>query len=117
MRGGPRKGAGRKKGSLNRKGIPTAKTKAEVREAVAASGETPMDYMLRVMRDPTITHERRDRMAGQVAPYVHAKLANVQVTGKDGGPIEYTDARDKLAHLLDRQSAASVADPNSRTTH
>ena len=43
-RGGKRPGAGRKPGTPNR-------ITAELQAAVAASGETPLDYMLRVMRD------------------------------------------------------------------
>lgn len=79
-RGGARSGAGRRKGSPN-------KRTAELQEAVAASGETPLDYMLRVMRDQTFDYARRDDMAKAAAPYVHAKLAAVEHTGKDGGPL------------------------------
>lgn len=81
MRGGKREGAGRKKGAL------TERTRA-IAEGAAAQGETPLEYMLRVLRDPTVEHERRDDMAKAAAPYVHAKLASVAHTGKDGGPIE-----------------------------
>lgn len=92
MLGGKRPGAGRKKGTPN-------KSNAERMAAIAATGETPMEYMLRVMRDPQVEHERRDRMAGQVAPYVHAKLASIEHAGPDGGAIivqvvkfaDYTD--------------------------
>jgi len=72
-RGGIRSGAGRKPGTPNR-------VTAELQAAVAASGETPLDYMLRVMRDPTMEHPRRDEMAKAAAPYVHSKLAAVDAT-------------------------------------
>ena len=72
-RGGARRGAGRKPGTPNR-------VTAELQAAVAASGETPLDYMLRVMRDPTMEHPRRDEMAKAAAPYVHSKLAAVDAT-------------------------------------
>lgn len=78
--GGKREGAGRRPGTPN-------KATAELQAEVAATGETPLDYMLRVMRDPTVEHDRRDRMAGQAAPYIHAKLASVDLSGKDGGPL------------------------------
>jgi hypothetical protein len=65
-RGGPRPGGGRPKGARNKK------TK-EVIAAVEASGETPMQYMLRVMRDPLSDEKRRDHMAVSVAPYIHPK--------------------------------------------
>ena len=80
MRGGKREGAGRKVGIRNKL---TAQRQAEI----AASGETPLDYMLRVMRDGSADSSRRDDMAKASAPYVHPKLAAVEHTGKDGGPI------------------------------
>jgi hypothetical protein len=67
-RGGKRAGAGRPKGSQNRK-------TAEFRAEIAASGELPLDYMLRVMRDPTTEPPRRDAMAKAAAPFVHRPLA------------------------------------------
>lgn len=54
--------------------------------AIEASGETPMDYMLRVMRDPRTEHERRDRLAGMVAPYVHPRLTSIG--GTPDQPVE-----------------------------
>jgi hypothetical protein len=62
---------GRPKGSLNKK-------TAEKIAAVEASGETPLDYMLRVMRDPTQDHARRDDMAKSAAGYIHARLASTE---------------------------------------
>ncbi|WP_461357613.1 hypothetical protein [Bradyrhizobium ottawaense] len=44
--------------------------------------------MLRVMRDPSVGDDRRDKMAIAAAPYVHPKLANVEHAGQDGGPIK-----------------------------
>ena len=72
-RGGKRRGAGRKPGTPNR-------VTAELQAAIAASGETPLDYMLRVMRDEGEEPSRRDDMAKAAAPYVHAKLAAVDTT-------------------------------------
>lgn len=79
-RGGSRPGAGRKAGSPN-------KATQERQAEVAASGTTPLDYMLQVMRDETAEANRRDDMAKAAAPYVHPKLAAVEHTGKDGGDI------------------------------
>lgn len=62
---------GRPKGSLNKK---TAEKLAEI----ASTGELPLDYMLRVMRDPEQEHSRRDEMAKAAAPFVHAKLSNIE---------------------------------------
>ena len=66
-RGGARPGAGRKKGSLNR-------ATAEARAAAAETGELPLQYMLRIMRDPNASNTRRDEMARTAAPYLHQKL-------------------------------------------
>ena len=66
-RGGVRPGAGRKKGSLNR-------ATAAARAAAAKTGEMPLEYMLRIMRDPKASNTRRDEMARTAAPYLHPKL-------------------------------------------
>jgi hypothetical protein len=71
------KTGGRQKGSRN-------KAPAELRAEIAASGETPLDYMLRVMRAANTAPNRRDDMAKAAAPYVHAKLASVEHGNKDG---------------------------------
>ena len=86
-RGGPRQGAGRRSGSPNR-------ITAEYREAVAKSGLLPLDYMLSVLRDENATEESRRWAASQAAPYLHPKLAAIEHTGKDGGPIETTTQTD-----------------------
>ena len=90
-KGGRREGAGRKKGSPNKK---TAETIAKVE----LTGITPLDYMLNAMRRPyprgasvaqkIAIDELRFEAAKAAAPYVHSKLATVQHTGKDGGPMK-----------------------------
>jgi hypothetical protein len=77
---GERRG-GRQKGTPN-------KFPAEVQAAIAATGETPRDYMLRVMRDPQVEYARRDEMAKAVAPYVHPKLASVEHGSDDKKPVQ-----------------------------
>jgi hypothetical protein len=71
-KGGARSGAGRKPGAPNKK------TK-EVQAAVAASGVTPLDYMLALMRDITAEPAARLDAAKSAAPYVHAKLASIEL--------------------------------------
>ena len=72
--------AGKKTGG-RQKGTPNRATALKAEE-IAATGETPLDYMLRVMRDPSIEHCRRDDMAKACAPYVHPKLAATELIGK-----------------------------------
>lgn len=83
--GGKRSGAGRKPGSVTRKTRETA-------EKAHAEGITPLEVMLSAMRK-AYEEDRLDAAFGyakDAAPYMHAKLANVQaeVSGKDGGPLQ-----------------------------
>jgi hypothetical protein len=79
IKGGKREGAGRKAG------VPNKRT-AEIQKAVEESGQTPLDYMLSVMRDAEQDEFRRLQAANMAAPYVHAKLSSVDATlsGKNG---------------------------------
>jgi hypothetical protein len=61
------KTGGRTAGTLNKR------TEAMLDE-IASTGETPLHYMLRVMRDPEAPAVRRDAMAIAAAPYVQAAL-------------------------------------------
>lgn len=89
-KGGSRPGSGRKAG------VPNKRTQ-EVQAAVEASGITPLEYMLSVMRseapdtdDPVVLMrhiEARMDAAKAAAPYVHAKLASIEHTGEGGGAI------------------------------
>lgn len=82
-RGGARPGSGRKVGQINR-------MTAEAREEARKTGEMPLDYMLRVMRDPKANAKRRDAMANACAPYLHPKLSAVQVSGDPHGiPVQF----------------------------
>jgi hypothetical protein len=49
----------------------------------AKNGMSPLEYMLSIMRDPTATEARRDRMAMAAAPYCHAKLFGAGPGKKD----------------------------------
>jgi hypothetical protein len=69
---------GRPRGARNKR------TRA-VLEAAEAGGELPLDYMLRVMRDSKVPHDRRDDMAKSAAPYLHPKLSAVDQRLNAGG--------------------------------
>ena len=75
--GGKRQGAGRPKGAV-------AKVTAQARKKALESGISPLDYMLKVMRNSNADPKRRDDMAKAAAPFVHAKLASVQHGGAIG---------------------------------
>ena len=71
--GGARPGAGRKVGSA------TKKTR-ELADKVIASGMTPLEFMLSVMRDEGAERAERLDMAKAAAPYIHPRLSNVEAT-------------------------------------
>ena len=91
--GGKREGAGRKKGMLQVKEVLTPDERLTIRQTIDAAkltGELPLEYMLRVMRDETADEKRRDAMAMAAGPFVHARLASVAVKGDAEHPIAYT---------------------------
>lgn len=79
-RGGTRTGAGRPKG------VPNKTTQAQ-RDAVLNSGLTPLEYMISVLRDETAEREVRMDAAKAAAPYVHPKLANIDLKAEHSGDV------------------------------
>lgn len=86
-----RSGAGRPKGSK------LATRTRKIAEHLAAEGMTPLEYLLRVMHAPSdhedakIQAQRemlRFEAAKAAAPYMHPRLAAVELTGEGGRPIE-----------------------------
>jgi hypothetical protein len=89
-RGGHRENAGRKRGKPNKA---TAARQAEVQ----SSGITPLDYMLKVMRDENADPHQRFEAAKSAAPYVHPKVASIQ-HGKDtDNPLNSVTDADRIA--------------------
>lgn len=90
-RGGARKGAGRKKGSANRR-------TAEIAQRAAAEGITPLEFMLKILRDAppagadALTLLKYDALrfeaAKAAAPYMHPRLNAIEHSGPDGGPLK-----------------------------
>jgi len=74
------KTGGRQKGTPN-------KLTSDTRRAIAESGESPLEYMIRVMRDKTVEPSRRDAMARTAAPYLHPRLSAVDLSSKDSSPV------------------------------
>lgn len=77
---GERRG-GRKPGSLN-------KRTQEIAIRASADGETPLEYMLRVMRDARVETSMRNDMAKAAAPYIHPRLASTEIKGEGGGAVK-----------------------------
>ena len=64
----PKKRRGRPPGSKNHTQV-----------AEPPKGMSPLDYMLKIMRDQKVTQTRRDKMALAAAPYYHAKQTVVPI--------------------------------------
>ena len=98
---GERRG-GRQKGTLN-------KRTAEMLAEIEAGGETPLAFMLRVMRDESVPMAVRMEAATRAAPYCHAKLANVALTAavQVEQPIDFSmldvEERQQLRAMLERR--------------
>jgi len=73
--------------------------------------EMPLDYMIRVMRDPTTEPHRRDAMAKAAAPYLHPQLAAIhhRHANADGTPIA------PVIHLT--INAPALVSPKPKLTH
>lgn len=77
--------AGRKTGG-RQKGVPNKATAAKAAK-IEASGLTPLDYLLSILRDAGAEQGVRIDAAKAAAPYVHPRLATVDLGNKDGKPL------------------------------
>lgn len=80
-RGGKRQGAGRKTSAL------THKTRALAEKIVLDGDETPLEVILKLMREAK-NDEDKLKAAIAAAPYVHPKLAAVEMSGNVEKPLE-----------------------------
>lgn len=97
MRGGKRPNAGRKAGAPN-------KASAAREAAIRATGTTPLEYLLDVMRSSNKPEAMRMDAAKAAAPYVHPKLSSVELTGDPENPVEQ-----RVTVVDEKQVAAAVA--------
>jgi len=95
---------GRPRGSRNKR------TRALL-ESVQAGGETPLDYMLRVMRDPNAPPKRRDEMAKAAAPFLHSKLASIENLGP---PKEPTTTGIEVRFVVPKRRPDDILDDHVR---
>jgi hypothetical protein len=87
-----RNGAGRPRGAIS------LSTRA-VLEASISGGETPIAYMLRVMRDEDAPDARRDEMAKAAAAYLHCKLSLIRGEDDDEAAAQADGAEPAHAEL------------------
>lgn len=86
--GGKRPGSGRKAGST------TTRTR-QIADAAMADGITPLEYMLKLMRDDDEPTDVRFEAAKACAPYVHPRLSAIE----HGGSLNITNHEDALDEL------------------
>lgn len=79
-RGGKREGAGRRVGAL------TTKTR-EIAVTALEGGQTPLNFLISVMRDPDNELNMRVDAAKAAASYVHPKLAAIEHSGNQEKPL------------------------------
>jgi len=88
-KGGKRTGAGRPKGAVNQR------TRTFQRN-IENSGLTPLEYLLRVMRNSRAPAQRRDWAAAAAAPYIHPRIQAVQSDQEEPNLHEHEDQTDLL---------------------
>ncbi len=97
---------GKKTGGGTRKGRPNKRTLGLrlLREKADQAGEMPHEFLLRVSQSEKIDVPVRMDAAKAAAPYFAPRLASVEMTGPNGGPIEHriAGARDAVAGKLAR---------------
>jgi hypothetical protein len=120
----------------NKRTIAKQAVALERQEQAIESGVTPLEVMIDDMRFHHAAAIRElDRgsdadfakvaaslsaaraAAKDAAPYLHPRLAAIEHTGKDGGPIRITDAREQLAHLIALEAAADGAGQGPSRAH
>ena len=97
--GGARAGAGRKPGTLNKKSV-------ELLHGVISEGVTPVEYMLKIMRDEKADGKSRAWAAERAAPFIHPRPAPIQRTVKIELPA-INDAKDIPTAVADILKAAA----------
>ena len=111
---GRAKTGGRVKGKPNNATVIKRLAEAEAslkRYEGAQAGEMPLDYMLRVMRDPVVDPARRDVMARSAAAYCHPQLQAVahKLVDEKGNPLA------PVVNLT--VSTPNLKDKTSKLTH
>ena len=117
-----RKTGGRQKGTRNKRTQALQAEVEAVRMQVDASGMTPLDFILAVMRDPAADPALRFDAAKAAAPYIHPRLAAVEHTGADRGPIQAEtrqisdiEAARWIGRLLTKAAATSTSPATTPT--
>ena len=114
--GAPKTG-GRKKGTPNKPGVKALAAK------LAADGETPLEFMIRIMRSPMPTRIKGQEeeayirkcwehfniqldMSKAAAPYIHPRLQTTTIAGDETAPlkvaVDLTEGARRIAFALSK---------------
>ncbi len=94
-----------------RKGTPNKATAAREAE-VEASGMTPLEFMLDILRNEEASTEDRRWAAQNAAPYCHPKLAQQRFEGPDGGNMVV-----EIVQFCDVEEGAAGGAPRGTDAH
>lgn len=100
---GTPKSGGRQKGTPN-------KVTGERKHAIVASGLTPLEFMVDVMRNEAYPIDFRLDAAKAASPYIHPKLTSVELKGDPNAPIEHHLTVDAFTSRISRLSARNAED-------
>ena len=98
---------GERRGGRQR-GTPNRATAAKAAE-IAASGMTPLDYLVSVYRDETASRPERLEAAAKAAPYVHPRLSAIEYTAPAEPEVDVDlseldpEEREQLRKMLERR--------------
>ncbi len=105
-KGTPKTG-GRKKGAKNKRmSMPDVVQEAVIQAVIRA--ETPLEFMLATMRDVNQPMLFRAEMAKAAAPYVHAKLANTEISVAKPPPDNRPIMEQWYELLRDMEAAGAI---------
>lgn len=120
-RGGPRAGAGRPRGSKNR----ITRLRQDVAERALAEGISPLDVMLRTMRELWSAGKRAEatKVAKEAAPYVHPRLSAVDadvkkhfdLSGLSDDELDCVIESERAAVQMIESARPRAAKPKGRT--
>ena len=92
------KTGGRVKGTKNKK--------RPADEIVINAGESPLEFMLRMMRDEEVDNNLRMDMAKAAAPYIHAKFAPKSDNTDNKEKLDYDAIGKALAGEMDKADSS-----------
>jgi len=87
---------------MQKKPVRKKRAARKVSRTPEKSDDTPVGYMLKIMRDPKASPQRRDAMAKSATPYIHVKPAakKKSVNGESSLKRRLETARATLASKI-----------------